>query len=279
MKLVLRKRFVELKSPVIMGILNVTPDSFSDGGRYLKINDALKHIAKMVRDGADIIDIGGESTRPRAKLVTTEEEIDRIVPIIEKVKKEFEILVSIDTYKDRLAKVAVQEADVDMVNDISGLRFSENMASTIASLDVPVVVMHMQGSPENMQKNPYYSDVVREIKQYFSERIEYAMSKGIRKDKLIIDPGIGFGKRFEDNIEIIKHLNEFNDFECPLLIGLSRKSFLGTITGEKIPRKREIETVAAHIISILNGASIVRVHNVKNMVKVIKILQHLVEVS
>ncbi len=279
MKLVLRKRFVELKSPVIMGILNVTPDSFSDGGRYLKINDALKHIAKMVRDGADIIDIGGESTRPRAKLVTTEEEIDRIVPIIEKVKKEFEILVSIDTYKDRVAKVAVQEADVDMVNDISGLRFSENMASTIASLDVPVVVMHMQGSPENMQKNPYYSDVVREIKQYFSERIEYAMSKGIRKDKLIIDPGIGFGKRFEDNIEIIKHLNEFNDFECPLLIGLSRKSFLGTITGEKIPRKREIETVAAHIISILNGASIVRVHNVKNMVKVIKILQHLVEVS
>ena len=279
MKLVLRKRFVELKSPVIMGILNVTPDSFSDGGRYLKINDALKHIAKMVRDGADIIDIGGESTRPRAKLVTTEEEIDRIVPIIEKVKKEFEILVSIDTYKDRVAKVAVQEADVDMVNDISGLRFSENMASTIASLDVPVVVMHMQGSPENMQKNPYYSDVVREIKQYFSERIEYAMSKGIRKDKLIIDPGIGFGKRFEDNLEIIKHLNEFNDFECPLLIGLSRKSFLGTITGEKIPRKREIETVAAHIISILNGASIVRVHNVKNMVKVIKILQHLVEVS
>ena len=279
MKLVLRKRFVELKSPVIMGILNVTPDSFSDGGRYLKINDALKHIAKMVRDGADIIDIGGESTRPRAKLVTTEEEIDRIVPIIEKVKKEFEILVSIDTYKDRVAKVAVQEADVDMVNDISGLRFSENMASTIASLDVPVVVMHMQGSPENMQKNPYYSDVVGEIKQYFSERIEYAMSKGIRKDKLIIDPGIGFGKRFEDNLEIIKHLNEFNDFECPLLIGLSRKSFLGTITGEKIPRKREIETVAAHIISILNGASIVRVHNVKNMVKVIKILQHLVEVS
>jgi dihydropteroate synthase len=277
MKLDLRKKFVELNAPAIMGILNVTPDSFSDGGKYLKMDDAMNHIAVMIKAGADIIDIGGESTRPGAKFVTVEEEIDRIVPIIEKVKKEFEILVSIDTYKDRVARVAVLEADVDMVNDISGLRFSENMASTIASLEVPVVVMHMQGSPENMQNKPYYTDVVVDIKGFFKERIEFAMSKGIRKNKIIIDPGIGFGKRFEDNITIIKRLREFQDCDCPLLIGLSRKSFLGTITDEKIPRKREIESVTANIISILNGASIVRVHNVKNMVRVVKVLRYLVD--
>lgn len=279
MKLVLRKSFVELNRPMVMGILNVTPDSFSDGGRYLKIDDALGHAAAMVKQGADMIDVGGESTRPGAQFVSVEEEIDRIIPVIDKLKTEFEILVSIDTYKDRVAKVAVQEAGVDMVNDISGLRFSEGMAATIASLEVPVVVMHMQGTPENMQTNPHYADVVKDIKDFFKERIEYAMSRGIRKERIIIDPGIGFGKRFEDNIAIIKNLPEFMDLECPILMGLSRKSFLGTITGEKIPEAREIESVTANVISVLNGASIIRVHNVDNMSKVVKVLHHLVELS
>jgi dihydropteroate synthase len=258
-----------------MGILNVTPDSFSDGGSYFKMDDALKHAAAMIKNGADIIDIGGESTRPGAKFVTAEEEIDRIVPIIEKIKKEFEIVVSIDTYKERVARIAVQEGNVDMVNDISGLRFSENMASTLASLEVPVVVMHMQGTPENMQVNPYYVDVVMDIKRFFRERIEYAMSKGVRKEKIIIDPGIGFGKRFEDNIALIRNLDAFLDLDCPILMGLSRKSFLGAITGEKIARRRGIETVTANIISILNGASIVRVHNVKDMARAVKVLRNL----
>jgi dihydropteroate synthase len=260
---------------MVMGILNVTPDSFSDGGRFLSMDDALKHVSRMAKEGADIVDIGGESTRPGAKTVTTDEEIDRIVPVIEKVKKEFEILVSIDTYKERVARVAVEEADVDMVNDISGLRFSENMASTVARLEVPVVIMHIQGTPENMQKDPFYNDVVSELRQYFRERIDFALSKGIRKEKIIIDPGIGFGKRFEDNLEIIKRLKDFTDLECPVLMGLSRKSFLGTLSGEKTPRNREIETVTANIISILNGASIIRVHNVDYSVRAIRVMQGL----
>lgn len=258
-----------------MGILNVTPDSFSDGGRFLSLDDAIRHAEHMVRSGADIVDIGGESTRPGARTVSADEEIDRIVPVIDKVKREFEILVSIDTTKERVARVVVEEAGVDMVNDISGLRFSEHMASTIARLEVPVVIMHIQGTPENMQKKPFYRDVVDELKQYFRERLDFALSKGIKKEKIIIDPGIGFGKRFEDNLDIIKRLKEFNALGCPVLIGLSRKSFLGTIGGQEIPENREIETVAANIISLLNGASIVRVHNVDFMVRAINVMQAL----
>jgi dihydropteroate synthase len=278
-KLYLKNTFVEITSPAVMGVLNVTPDSFSDGGMFLTNDDALKQASIMISAGADIIDIGGESTRPGAEKVSIDEEIDRILPVMERIKKEFEILVSIDTYKERVARMAVTEAGADMVNDISGLRFSDNMASTISFLDVPVVVMHIQGTPENMQKNPYYTDVIAEIKQYFSERIEYALSKGIKKEKLIIDPGIGFGKRFEDNVEIIKNLEDFIEFDCPILIGLSRKTFLGEISGEKIPKYREAETITANIVSVLNGASIIRVHDVKNAVRSIGILRNLVDLG
>lgn len=277
MKLFLRNDFLDLQEPVVMGVLNVTPDSFSDGGQFLGYDSALKQAEQMIKDGADIIDIGGESSRPGAQTVNTEEEIDRIMPIIEKVKADFAVIVSVDTYKESVARAAVLEAGADMINDISALRFSEKMADTIAELDVPVVLMHIKGTPENMQIKPYYQDLIPELKQYFRTRIEYALSKGIKKKKIIIDPGIGFGKRLEDNIEIIKRLGEFKEFELPIMMGLSRKSFLGIISDEPIPAEREAETTCANIIAILNGASIIRVHNVKNTVKSIKVLNKLVD--
>jgi len=279
MRLYLRHDFLELEEPVVMGVLNVTPDSFSDGGRFLEYDSALKQAEQMIKDGADIIDIGGESSRPGAQQVSTEEEIDRIMPIIEKVKDEFAVIVSVDTYKEHVARTAVLEAGADMVNDISALGFSENMADTIAKLEVPVVLMHIKGTPENMQKNPSYQSLIPELKQYFHNRIDYALSKGIKKEKIIIDPGIGFGKRVEDNIKIIKRLEEFKEFELPILMGLSRKSFLGFISDEPIPVEREAETICANIVAILNGASIIRVHNVKNTVKSVKVLKKLVNMQ
>ncbi|MCK4944456.1 MAG: dihydropteroate synthase [Candidatus Aminicenantes bacterium] len=277
MKLVLKERSIDLKIPLIMGILNITPDSFSDGGQFLKTDEALNHAEKMVKAGADIIDIGGESTRPGSRAVSGREEIDRIIPVIERVKKEFEILVSVDTSKDEVARIAVAEAGADLVNDISGLRFSDNMVAVVASLGVPVIIMHILGTPKNMQRNPSYKDAVVEIKNHLSERIDYAMASGISRNKIIVDPGIGFGKRFQDNIEIIRRLREIAELKCPILIGLSRKSFLGQISGEKIPQNRETETVTANIISILNGASIIRVHQVENMVRALKVLRHLLD--
>jgi dihydropteroate synthase len=277
MKLYLRKDFLEFEEPVVMGILNVTPDSFSDGGDFFKNGAALKQAERMVRDGAHIIDIGGESTRPGAERISADQEIDRVLPVIEAVKDEFEVLVSVDTYKERVARAAVLEGGADIVNDISALSFSEHMAETIAQLDVPVILMHIKGTPENMQKDPSYVDVVAELKQYFHNRIDYAFSKGIKKEKIIIDPGIGFGKRVEDNIEIVKNLKAFKEFELPIMMGISRKSFLGKIAGEADPRAREIETVTADLIAILNGAGIIRVHNVGNAVKSIKIMKKLVD--
>ncbi|HLP60706.1 MAG TPA: dihydropteroate synthase [Candidatus Deferrimicrobium sp.] len=277
MKFYLRDEFLEFEGPVVMGIINITPDSFSDGGDFFKNGAALKQAEQMVKEGAVIIDVGGESTRPGAQTVGTEQEIDRILPVIETIKKEFEVLVSVDTYKARVARVAVLEGGADIVNDISALDFDENMAETIAALDVPVILMHIKGTPENMQKNPSYSDLIKELKQYFQSRIDYAFSKCVKKEKIIIDPGIGYGKRLEDNIEIIKRLKEFKEFDLPILIGISRKSFLGKIAGEENPKEREIETVTAGLISILNGADIIRVHNVKNTIKSIKILKRLVK--
>jgi dihydropteroate synthase len=279
MKLFLKNRIVEYSKPLIMGILNVTPDSFSDGGKFVNPEDAVLQAEALIEDGADIIDVGGESTRPGAQKVGIEEEMDRVIPVIEKIKEEFPVLVSVDTYKDRVARAAVLEGGADIVNDISGMRFTDQMVSTIAELDVPVILMHIKGTPENMQKDPSYQDVIGEIKQYFRERINYVFAKGIKKEKIIIDPGIGFGKRLQDNIEIIRRLEEFRQFDCPILIGLSRKTFLGQITGEDTPIDREAETITANLISILNGASIIRVHNVENAVKSLKVLSHLTDLN
>jgi dihydropteroate synthase len=274
-KLYLKNRFVEKKEPLVMGILNVTPDSFSDAGRFFESNAALQHARDMAAAGADIIDVGGESTRPGANQLSAEEEIDRILPTIEKIKEELGVLVSIDTTKADVARLAVEEGGADLVNDISALQFSEYMAATVAELNVPVVLMHIKGTPENMQKDPFYADVVSEINDYFQQRIDFALSHGIKKEKIILDPGIGFGKRLEDNITIIKNLGRFGEFDLPILIGISRKAFLGQLSGETVPEKRQAETIAANIIAVLNGAAIIRVHDVAQAVKAMKILKSL----
>jgi dihydropteroate synthase len=279
MKLYLRQGFREKIEPMVMGILNVTPDSFSDAGRFFEPAAALAHARDMVAAGADIIDVGGESTRPGAARIGLDEEIDRVLPIIEKLKEEPGILVSVDTSKAEVARLAVEEGGADLVNDISGLRFSEHMAATVAELNVPVIVMHIQGTPENMQQHPSYVDAVAEIKGYFHERIDFALSRGVKKEKIILDPGIGFGKRLEDNIAIIRNLRQFAEFELPVMVGLSRKSFLGLLSGEKAAEKRNAETIAASLVAVRNGASMVRVHDVAAMVRALKVWRSLSEES
>jgi len=277
MKLYLRNSFSEKQDPLVMGILNVTPDSFSDAGRFFAPAAALEHARAMAAAGADIIDVGGESTRPGAARISLDEEVDRVLPIIEKVKQELGILVSVDTSREEVARLAVEEGGADLVNDISGMRFSENMAAAVAELNVPVIVMHIQGTPEDMQRRPSYADVVSELKDYFQERIDFAMSRGVKKEKIILDPGIGFGKRLEDNIAILRHLKEFAEFELPVMVGVSRKSFLGLLSGEKAADRRDAETIAAGLVAVGNGAAMLRVHDVAAMVKALKVWRALVE--
>ncbi len=271
MKLYLRNGFLEKEDPLIMGILNVTPDSFSDAGRFFTPESALGQARAMADAGADIIDVGGESTRPGSRPVGLDEEIDRVLPVIARIKEETGVLVSVDTSKEEVARQAVEEGGADIINDISALRFSERMATVVAQLDVPVVLMHIQGTPETMQRAPAYADVIAEICDYFQERIDYAQGRGIQREKIILDPGIGFGKRLEDNVAIVRQLRRFAAFELPLLVGLSRKSFLGLLGGEKAAERRDAETVAANLVAVRNGASILRVHDVGAAVRALKV--------
>ncbi len=243
----------------IMGVLNVTPDSFYDGGKYNSLDAALFQIEKMVNEGADIIDIGGESTRPFSEKVDVQEELDRVLPIISKTMQRFDVPLSIDTYKSEVAKAALDEG-VRMVNDISGLQFDPHMAETIAHFhDVAVVVMHIKGTPRGMQKDPIYDDVIEEILQYLSRSISIAEKANIPAWQIIIDPGIGFGKRIEDNLEIIHKLAEFKCLDKPLLIGCSNKSFIGWLL--KTEKEERLEgTLGAHAYAIMQGAHIIRVH-------------------
>lgn len=224
----------------------------------------------MVEEGADIIDIGGESTRPGSEPVTIEEELRRTIPVIESLAKEIKIPISIDTYKSEVAKNAL-DAGASMVNDISGLRFDPKMPGVISKYKVPVVVMHIKGRPKDMQQNPVYEALIPEIMDYLREGIRISMKSGIPEDKIIIDPGIGFGKTFDHNLKIIKHLREFTLLEKPILIGPSRKAFIGKILGDVPVTERREGTASAVAISIINGANIIRVHDVKEMVSVAKI--------
>jgi dihydropteroate synthase len=251
----------------IMGILNVTPDSFSDGGLYFDKKKAVEQALKMEEEGADIIDVGGESTRPGAEKISEKEEIKRVVPVIEAITKKIKIPVSIDTYKSEVAKAALS-AGASLVNDISGLRFDRKMPSVIAGNKVPVCIMHIKGTPRAMQANPAYAALIPEIVDYLHEGIEIARSAGIADDKIIIDPGIGFGKTLEHNLEIIRRLNEFSGFEKPILLGLSRKSFIGSLLGGLPANERLEGTASAVAIGIFNSANIIRVHDVKAMVRV-----------
>jgi len=245
----------------VMGVLNLTPDSFYDGGRYVTPQVAVERALAMVEEGADIIDIGGESSRPGARPVPPAEELERVIPVIEGIRKRSDILLSIDTTKGAVAAEAI-EAGVSIVNDISALRFDPEMADVIADRGVFIVLMHMLGTPETMQNDPSYDDPVEEIKAFFAERIETAVSAGIPTEKIIIDPGIGFGKRLSDNLTLLRNLASFNDLGAPILVGLSRKSFLGEILD--LPAEERLEgTIAANAIAVLNGADIIRVHDVK----------------
>lgn len=254
----------------IMGVLNVTPDSFSDGSLYFDKSSAIKQALQMVEDGADIIDIGGESTRPGSEPLPLEEELRRTIPVIEALAREITIPISIDTYKSKVAKRAL-DAGAFMVNDISGLRFDPEMPKIVSQYKVPVVIMHIKGPPRDMQKNPVYEALIPEIMNYLREGIRIALESGISENKIIIDPGIGFGKTFEHNTEIIHNLHEFTLLEKPILIGPSRKAFIGKILGDVPAGKRLEGTAAAVAISIMNDANIIRVHDVKEMVKVEKV--------
>jgi len=254
----------------IMGILNVTPDSFSDGGFYLDKGMAIEHALKMQDEGADIIDIGGESTRPGSESIPAKEEIKRIVPVIEELAKKLKIPISVDTYKSEVATAALSSG-ASMVNDISGLRFDQKMPEVVAEHKIPIIIMHIKGRPKDMQINPVYTALIPEVMDYLRGGIEIARSAGIADDKIIIDPGIGFGKTVQHNLEIIKRLNEFTGFEKPILIGPSRKSFIGRILGDLPVSERLEGTAAAAAIGIFNGANIIRVHDVKAMVRVARI--------
>ena len=258
------------KKTYIMGILNVTPDSFADGGLYFDKSSAIERAYQIVEEGADIIDIGGESTRPGSEPNSIKEELKRTIPVIEAISKKIKVPISIDTYKSEVAKAAL-DAGASMVNDISGLRFDPRMPDVVSEFKVPVVIMHIKGKPQDMQQNPVYDALIPEIIDYFRMGIKIATGAGISEDKIIIDPGIGFGKTFDHNLEIINNLREFTFLQKPILVGPSRKAFIGKILGD-VPATERLEgTAAAVSISIINGANVVRVHDVKETVKVAKV--------
>jgi dihydropteroate synthase len=255
-----------------MGVLNVTPDSFSDGGYFLDSEAAVRHGQQMIRDGADIIDIGGESTRPGSEAVPAEEEIDRIVPVIAKLAKR--TIISVDTTKAEVAEAALA-AGADMVNDVSGLRFDPALAKLVAEKGVPLSLMHIKGKPRDMQNDPVYSDLMSEVISYLEEGLAIAQKAGILLEKIIVDPGIGFGKTVEHNLEIMARLKELKGLGRPVLVGTSRKSVIGKVLD--LPVEERLEGTAATVaLAIANGADIVRVHDVRAMSRVARMTDAIV---
>ena len=267
----LKTWLIKPSNTLIMGILNVTPDSFSDGGKFDNPKQAASHATKMIEDGADIIDIGGESTRPGAEPVSIDEELNRTIPVIEAIRDQSDCIISIDTYKSKVAESAL-DAGANMVNDISGLTFDEGMASLVAEKETPVVIMHIKGLPLDMQEDPHYDDLIREVKEYFTAQITKAKEAGISDAHIILDPGIGFGKRLEDNFELIRELKQICAMEYPILIGPSRKSFIGTVLNLPITERLE-GTLASITAGVMNGARIVRVHDIMAVRRTIAITE------
>lgn len=253
---------------LVMGIVNVTPDSFSDGGEFMSFEAAKLRALEMAAAGADIIDIGGESTKPGAEAIGIEEEERRTIPLIEAIAAEVRIPISIDTYKSEIAAKAL-DAGACIVNDVSALRLDERMAPLVAERGVPVILMHMQGMPRNMQENPTYDDVVADISRFLLERSQHAIDAGISPGQVLVDPGIGFGKTVEHNLEIIRRLPEFRSLGYPLVLGTSRKRFIGSVTG-RVVTERIMGTAASVAISIARGVDVVRVHDVEEMLEVVK---------
>lgn len=247
----------------IMGVVNVTPDSFSDGGEFFEREKAVERGLQMAEDGADILDIGGESTRPGSAPVPEEEEIRRVVPVIRALRRSTDLLISVDTTKAGVAKAALDEG-ADIINDISALGFDPAMADVAGGVGAPVILVHMQGTPRTMQAAPYYRDVLGEIKDFFRGKIEEARNRRIQRDKIIIDPGIGFGKRLKDNLVLINHLDYFEDLDRPILMGVSRKHFIGKILDLPVGERFE-GTLAAAVMCVVRGAHILRVHDVREI--------------
>ena len=259
----------DLKRPLLMGILNITPDSFSDGGKYLTLNEALKRAHEMIEEGVDIIDIGGESTRPGSEPVSLDEELKRIIPIIEALKKDSDIAISVDTYKPQVMKEAI-DRDVAMINDVYALR-QPGAIDVIKHSKVGICLMHMQGTPQTMQINPHYTNVVSEVKSFLEVRANDLVSEGIEKSRIILDPGFGFGKTFEHNIALLQHLESFKSLKLPVLVGLSRKSFIRKIlNGEHDDHLSG--SIAAAIFSVIKGAKILRVHDIKETKSALNII-------
>ena len=269
MMLQLNKHVFDLKRPLIMGILNITPDSFSDGGQYLTLDSALKRAHQMIEEGVDIIDIGGESTRPGSDPVSADEELKRITPIIEALKKESDIAISIDTYKPQVMK-AVIDMDVAMINDVYALS-QPGAIEIIKESNVGLCLMHMQGTPKTMQVNPQYTNVVSEVKLFLEARVNHLTLEGIDQSRIILDPGFGFGKTFEHNIELLQHLESFQSLKFPLLVGLSRKSFIRKILNSNSDDHLS-GSLSAAIFSVIKGAKILRVHDVKETKSALKII-------
>jgi dihydropteroate synthase len=254
----------------VMGVLNVTPDSFSEGGLFFDTDRAIEQGISMVRDGADLIDVGGESTRPYSERTPVEEELRRVIPVIEALRGEVKVPISIDTVKAKVAEEALR-AGASVVNDISALRFDPDMTRVVSEAGVPIIFMHMKGTPEHMQDNPVYQSLVPEIIAFLKDALERAAKGGIGQEMTIVDPGIGFGKTFDQNLEIIRDLREFQMLGRPILIGTSRKAFIGHILKKKAG-ERETGTSATVAAAVMNGAHIVRVHHVKNAVETVKVI-------
>lgn len=270
------KKLAELRSDInVMGILNVTPDSFSDGGRFAVPDVALKHVESMIQDGAAIIDIGGESTRPGAADVSAEQELERVIPVLEGIKSRFDILVSVDTSKAVVMSQAISSG-VDMINDVRALQ-EEGALQVCADSDVQVCLMHMLGQPRTMQKDPFYNDVVEAVSDFFVQRLSACEAAGILKQRIWLDPGFGFGKTLEHNVTLLRRLNELNRFQLPLLIGISRKAMIGALLDGRPVEGRMQGSVAAAVISAMQGAKMLRVHDVKATVDALRIVKSVKE--
>lgn len=254
---------------LVMGVLNLTPDSFYAASRFASPELAVKRALRMVDDGADLLDIGGESSRPGSRPISAQQEIERVVPVIEAVRRRSDVLLSVDTTKAAVAAEALF-AGASIVNDISALRFDVDMARLIADREAFVVLMHMQGIPQTMQEAPLYEDVVTEVKHFLAQRIAAAQTAGIPKGRILVDPGIGFGKRLEDNLALLQHLGALHELGAPILVGLSRKSFLGALLDLPAPERLE-GTIAAGAVAVVNGADVLRVHDVKEGVRTARV--------
>ncbi|EMY0651737.1 dihydropteroate synthase [Proteus mirabilis] len=270
MKLIARGRELNLSSPQVMGILNVTPDSFSDGGTHNSLNDAINHAAKLIAEGASIIDIGGESTRSGASDVSVDEELHRVIPVVEAIQQRFDVWISVDTSKAQVITESAQ-AGASIINDIRSLT-EPGALQAAAKTGLPVCIMHMQGLPKTMQHSPQYKNVMIEVDAFLAENIQRCIDAGIEKNQIILDPGFGFGKNLAHNYQLLAHLSDFHHFGLPILAGMSRKSMVGQLLNVP-PQERVAGSVACAVIAAMQGAQIIRVHDVKETVDAMKVVQ------